>query len=73
MLLEAIKDHQIDLNNSFMVGDNISDIKAAKNAGIKKTYLISEDCEKINSVKKIISGNFKSLFALALYLESIKD
>ncbi len=73
MILDAVKDYNIDLNKSFMVGDKISDIFAAKNAGIKKTYLISEDCEKINSVKKIISGNFKSLFALALYLESIKD
>ena len=36
MILDLAKKYNINLDNSIMIGDNISDIKAAKNAGIKK-------------------------------------
>ncbi len=42
MLLEAAKDYGIDLSESFMVGDRISDIEAGKNAGCR-TILISDN------------------------------
>ncbi len=39
MLLEAAKDHQIDLGASWMIGDSAADVAAGKNAGCK-TVLI---------------------------------
>lgn len=44
MLLEAAEDFNIDLNNSWMVGDGANDIKAGIAAGCK-TVLISEEKE----------------------------
>lgn len=41
MLVEAAASHQIDLSQSFMVGDRMSDIEAGKRAGCK-TVLIGE-------------------------------
>lgn len=35
MVLKAVKDHNIDLDNSYMIGDSTLDIMMAKNAGIK--------------------------------------
>ncbi|WP_044410929.1 D-glycero-beta-D-manno-heptose 1,7-bisphosphate 7-phosphatase [Thiomicrospira microaerophila] len=40
MLLQAQQDHHIDLTNSIMVGDKLSDIQAAQAAGLKQCYLI---------------------------------
>lgn len=39
MLLQAVKEHNIDLAESFLLGDRASDIKAGKSAGVKKTIL----------------------------------
>ncbi len=33
MLLKAAKEHNIDMNESFMIGDSLTDIQAAKKAG----------------------------------------
>lgn len=41
MIHEAAEKYNLDLSKSFMLGDNISDIDAGKNAGCK-TILISE-------------------------------
>jgi len=35
MILSAAKEHNIDLSNSYFVGDSFADIMAGKNAGIK--------------------------------------
>ena len=51
MILKAIKKYNICLNSSFLVGDKYSDIKAAKFAGIEKTYLVKSkylDKDKIS-------------------------
>lgn len=42
MVLEACREFQIDLSNSFFVGDKLTDMECAFNAGIKKRYLITE-------------------------------
>lgn len=39
MLLQASKEHNIDLTASFMIGDRITDIIAGKNAGCKTILL----------------------------------
>ena len=40
MILDLAKQYNIDIKNSIMIGDSLSDIKAAKNAGIKRSYLV---------------------------------
>ena len=44
MLLKAVQDLNIDLSNSYMVGDGENDIKAGKAAGCK-TVLLNTECE----------------------------
>lgn len=41
MILDAIKDLDIDPKNSIMIGDKPSDIEAAKNAGVFRGFLVS--------------------------------
>ncbi|MBN2824292.1 MAG: HAD family hydrolase, partial [Campylobacterales bacterium] len=55
MILEAQKAFDIDLANSFLVGDKMSDIEAGQNAGIGECYLIStgHDISAIDYAKKI--------------------
>lgn len=43
MLIKAAHEHNIELVESIMIGDNISDILAGKAAGVKKCILISKD------------------------------
>jgi len=43
MLLKAKKLFNIDMKNSWMIGDKPSDIEAAKNAGVKNTYLTKKN------------------------------
>lgn len=40
MLLQAAEDFNIDLSLSYMIGDNLSDIEAGRNAGCKDSILI---------------------------------
>ena len=47
MILYLAKRYNIDLENSIMIGDSLSDIEAAKNAGIKKAYLVKENLDKV--------------------------
>ena len=43
MLLEAKKRFNIDMKNSWMIGDKPSDMEAAKNAGVGNTYLTEKN------------------------------
>jgi len=43
MLLEAKEHFNIDMKNSWMIGDKQSDIEAAKNAGVGNTYLTEKN------------------------------
>jgi D,D-heptose 1,7-bisphosphate phosphatase len=40
MLLQAAKDWNIDLENSYMIGDSQRDVEAGHNAGVKQSILI---------------------------------
>ena len=40
MILQAAKDFDLDLKNSYMVGDSLSDIETGKNAKTKNNFLI---------------------------------
>lgn len=56
MLLRAAKDFNIDLKNSYMIGDSIRDIEAGKNAGCKTISVkkgLSADKETENLLEAI--------------------
>jgi D,D-heptose 1,7-bisphosphate phosphatase len=60
MILQAIKDFNIDIKKSVMVGDRVEDYYAAKNSKIK-FFLISKKIN-IKNIKK-----FKNLFEFSKY------
>lgn len=41
LITKAAKDFQVDLGNSWMVGDRYSDIQLARNAGVKSAFVLS--------------------------------
>ena len=54
MLLEAAEKWNIDLKNSWMIGDSMSDIEAGHRAGTKTAYLITQHSEEIPKATKIL-------------------
>lgn len=56
LFLQAAQDFNIDLLQSYMIGDNLSDIEAGKNAGCKESYLIgtNEGNILLEKVKEIV-------------------
>ena len=48
MLLQAHKDHDLDLAQSIMIGDKESDVEAGKRAGVGCTVRVSQD-ESVNT------------------------
>ena len=61
IILIASQDHQIELSDSIMVGDKITDMIAAKNSGIYKRFFLKENLELINQIllQKILKVYFK--------------
>jgi D-glycero-D-manno-heptose 1,7-bisphosphate phosphatase len=55
MILEAAKTYDIDINQSFFVGDKATDVETGKNAGIRTIIVLSG--QGVDEVKKIESGN----------------
>lgn len=53
MILKAKNKHNIDLELSWMIGDNETDIKAAHSSGITNTILVS----KLNPIDKFNSNS----------------
>ena len=47
MFLEAAKDHNIDLENSFLIGDRLSDLIAAHKAGLRNIYFLNQSPKDI--------------------------
>jgi D-glycero-D-manno-heptose 1,7-bisphosphate phosphatase len=62
MLIEAKNKHNINMSESWMIGDSERDIVAASSAGIKNTILV-------RSGHKVDEEKSKAKF----YLDSIKD
>lgn len=52
LLLQAAKDFNIDLSESYMIGDSLRDVEAGKNAKLKKSILIQNSL--LNAVKTFI-------------------
>lgn len=55
MLLKAAKDFNIDLSQSWMVGDGKNDILAGKNAGCQTALIGSEDFGQDRTVKSLLN------------------
>lgn len=66
MLMEAAKKHQISLENSFMVGDRLTDVQAGLHAGCT-SFLISEEEKEITIDGKAV-GIHKNLKEVVDYI-----
>lgn len=70
MLDSAVKDFDIDRDKSFMVGDNISDIKAGLNAKITPILVkTGHGVEHIKEANKLGIETFETLYDFAMYLK----
>lgn len=69
MILEAKNKHNIDLELSWMIGDNEIDIKAANTAGIKNTILVcsTKTIEQIKSNSSYIIDSVKQLKKIIIF------
>ena len=61
MILQAAKDHGLDLLSSVLVGDKITDMDAGKSAGVGKLFLFSKtekypDAHIISSLTEVALG-----------------
>ena len=64
MLLSAIEELDIDIQNSFLVGDKVSDIQAGLSAGITSNYLVRTGKEITKEGEQIATAVFDNLAAL---------
>ena len=55
MLKYAIERYSIDINESWMVGDKVSDVQAGKNAGVSAAYIGDADEVDADVVTKDLS------------------
>ena len=69
MLLSAKTKHNIDMENSWMIGDRENDIQAANNAGIINTILVKSghEIDELNSNSKFILDSIKSIHQAIKY------
>ena len=69
MLLSAKTKHDIDMENSWMVGDKENDIQAANNAGIINTILVKSghEIDEINSNSKFTLDSIKDIHQAIKY------
>ena len=56
LLLQAAKDFNIDLSESYMIGDSHRDVEAGENAGVKKSIKVEENMENglLQAIKQIV-------------------
>ena len=52
MILQAAKDHDIDLSSSWMIGDGITDVKAGQSAGCKTIFIGRMKCDLCNLMEE---------------------
>jgi D-glycero-D-manno-heptose 1,7-bisphosphate phosphatase len=69
MLLSAKTKHNIDMENSWMIGDKENDIQAAHNAGIRNTILVKSghEIDELNSNSKFILNSIKDIHEVIKY------
>ena len=57
LLLKAASNYNIDLGQSYIIGDSKNDIMAGKSAGCKKSILLNKNYSLLQALKKIINVN----------------
>ena len=56
LLFKAARDFDIDVTNSFMVGDRISDLEAGRNAGCRQGFLVDSFYWETHAPKALKAG-----------------
>ena len=57
MLIKAAQEHNIDMNQSFMIGNSLTDVQAAQKAGCKG-ILLNQNQTLLELVTNLIKVNF---------------
>jgi D-glycero-D-manno-heptose 1,7-bisphosphate phosphatase len=70
MLLQAAKDHQIDLHASWMIGDSDADVAAGRNAGCK-TVLVGRSANSSASAPDLLAQSLLDATEKILELEGL--
>ncbi|MFA5887133.1 MAG: HAD family hydrolase [Candidatus Nanoarchaeia archaeon] len=65
MLIQAAKEHNIDLKQSFMVGDKKADIKAGLSAGVKTILVLTGYGGKDNTAEAVPNYTAEDLYDAA--------
>lgn len=65
MLLSAIDDLNIDVSNSILVGDKVSDLKAGIAAGVKNNYLVRTGKAITEEGEQLATAVFADLASIA--------
>ncbi len=71
LILKAAKEHFIDLKQSWMIGDRISDIVAGKNAGCKTILVHSPQSEHLTVSGVTFDKNTKADYEVNTLLEAV--
>ncbi len=65
MILKAQEEHDIDLTNSYFVGDRMADVGAGKNAGCKSIFFLtdyhSEEDKAAKKLAEFVGENLKDI------------
>jgi D-glycero-D-manno-heptose 1,7-bisphosphate phosphatase len=68
MIEKTLEKYDIDLEESILVGDKVSDVQAGFNAGIKHLVLLDSKYISAENHEKIDVSNFKNLYDFSLTL-----
>lgn len=68
MILKARKEHSIDLNSSFFIGDTYTDMLTAQNAGLKKILVLTGYGER--DLQKCLDENLQIDFIAPTLLDA---
>lgn len=69
MILRASKKHNLDLEKSFVAGDNLTDIQAGINAGVTNCFFIKNHQKQLKT--KVVNDSYENLFELAKDLKNV--
>lgn len=70
MILQAQRDYGVDLSESILIGDKLSDIRAASSATIGRSFLVRSG-HSLPSSAESVAPVFKNLFAVSEWLKTL--
>ena len=68
MLLQAAEKHRIDLQQSLLIGDKISDLELGKNAGVRTVLVLTGSGQQTKETWQEPVESFPNLFEFSKYL-----